>query len=71
MSFDWQNVVAICAAASAAIYLAWRGYRAIWRKRMSCGGCGSCSANVIGATGKRDSKDLVIIEFGRTDTPHP
>jgi hypothetical protein len=63
MNLDWQNVVALCAAASAATYLVWRGYQTVRRKSASCGGCGSCSA-----TGTSGPNRLVTIELARKET---
>jgi hypothetical protein len=45
MTGDWQNVVALTAAAIAASYLFWRGYASFKRKRASCGACASCPSD--------------------------
>ena len=43
MSIDSQTVVALLLVAWAGFYVAWRGYRVIFRRRDSgCGGCAKC-----------------------------
>jgi hypothetical protein len=63
MTFDWQDAIALVAAAAAASYLARRGWLAIKRKRAACGGCGSCPASA--GTKTAGTKTILTIDLKR------
>jgi hypothetical protein len=45
MTFDWQDAIALLAAAAAGSYLIWRGWLTVKRKRAGCGGCSTCPSS--------------------------
>jgi hypothetical protein len=56
MTLDWQDAIALLAATTAGVYLFWRGWLALKRRRASCGGCGTCPAS-------KDAKAIVTIDL--------
>lgn len=42
MSIGWQDILAMAVVAVSAGYLAWRGRRALARRKAGCGACASC-----------------------------
>jgi hypothetical protein len=59
MTFDWQDAIALPAAAAAGAYLLWRGWLALKRKRAGCGGCNSCPAT-------EGTKKIVTIDLRKS-----
>ncbi|HJS08738.1 MAG TPA: hypothetical protein VJ809_13805 [Pirellulales bacterium] len=56
MTIDWQDAMALVAAATAGGYLLWRVWLALRRKRAACGGCSNCTAAA-------DTKTIVTIDL--------
>lgn len=45
MTFGWQDVIALVAAAAASSYLLRRAWLTLARKRAGCGGCNTCPSS--------------------------